>query len=178
MLSEILQTDSSKKSASDALLMPTAMLHTPEHEEGEMDSARIESIIRAIVPAQSPIHANALAREVARQLGFKRTGNRIQATVERIAHSLYKHSTEDVGIFFWAEDQSPEICSHFRQRQGNSPCVVNEMALPELISIARGLNVASGDDPVVLLARKLGLTRLRGATRPRLEKAWKACNSE
>ena len=57
-----------------------------QHEDGEMDSARMESIIRAIVSAQSPVHTNALAREVARQLGFKRTGNRIQAAVERIAH--------------------------------------------------------------------------------------------
>lgn len=132
----------------------------------------MESIIRAIVPAQSPIHANALAREVARQLGFKRTGNRIQAAVERIAHALYTHSTEDVGIFFWDAGQSPETCSRFRPRQADAPCVVDEIAMPELICLARSINAQEGEDPVVLMARKLGLKRLREATRPRLENAW------
>lgn len=172
LFSETLQTDSSKKSASDALLLPAAMLHTPEHEEGEMDSARIESIIRAIVPTQSPIHANALAREVARQLGFKRTGNRIQAAVERIAHGLYTHSTEDVGIFIWDTGQSPETCDCFCPRQADGPCVVDEIAMPILVCLARSIQAQDGEDPVVLMARKLGLKRLREATRPRLKKAW------
>lgn len=170
--SESVQAECSENVAPEALLAPAATLHTPEHEEGEMDVARMESIIRAIVPAQSPIHANALAREVARQLGFKRTGNRIQAAVERIAHALYTHSTEDVGIFFWDVGQPPEACNRFRPRQADAPCVVDEIAMPELICLARSIKGQEGEDPVVLMARKLGLKRLREATRPRLEKAW------
>ena len=171
-LSKTLQADFSEQSTPEALIMPTAMLYTPAHEEGEMDSARMESIIRAIVTAQSPIHAHALAREVARQLGFKRTGNRIQAAVERIAHGLYTHSTEDVGIFFWDAGQSPETSDCFHPRQTDGSCVVDEIAMPVLICLARSIKVQEGEDPVVLMARKLGLKRLREATRPRLKKAW------
>ena len=170
--SESLRAECSGKPVTEALLVPAATLHSPEHEEGEMDSARVEGIIRAIVPAQSPIHANVLAREVARQLGFKRTGNRIQAAVERIAHGLYTHSTEDVGIFFWDVGQSPETCVCFRPRQTDAPCVVDEIAMPELICLTHSIKPQEGEDPVVLMARKLGLKRLREVTRPRLEKAW------
>lgn len=166
------QTKCNEIPVPEAVLAPAAGLHITEHDDGALDSVRMESIIRTVVPAQSPIHASALAREVARQLGFKRTGNRIQAAVEHIAHSLYTHSTEDVGIFFWDVGQSPETCDHFRPRQADAPCVVDEIAMPELICLARSIKAQEGEDPVVLMARKLGLKRLREATRPRLERAW------
>ena len=169
---EAQQATCSEIPAPEALLAPAAALQTTENEEGTLDTARMESIIRTVVPAQSPIHANALAREVTRQLGFKRTGNRIQAAVERIAHSVYTHSTEDVGIFFWDAGQSPETCVRFRPRQADAPCAVDEIAMPELICLARSIKAQEGEDPLVLMARKLGLKRLREATRPRLEKAW------
>jgi hypothetical protein len=44
--------------------------------------------------------------------------------------------------------------------------------MPELLALARSIAPGPLDDPVVLMARHLGLKRLRAITRPRLEVAW------
>ena len=72
-------------------------------------------------------------------------------------------------------DDAQHIADHLKNRK---PVVVNfencdkEVAMPILVCLARSIETQEGEDPVVLMARKLGLKRLREATRPRLQKAW------
>lgn len=137
-----------------------------------IEQERLRALLRDIVSSYSPIHANVLCTLVAKRLGFGRAGSKIRSSILSMASETYEQSTEDVGVFFWDKGQSPSTCMEFRKRKDDEPCVVDEIAMPELIALARTLKVGYGEDPVVLMARSLGLSRLRVVTRPRLEAAW------
>jgi hypothetical protein len=137
-----------------------------------IEHERLGALLQDVVSSYSPIHENVLCALVAKRLGFGRAGSKIRSSVLSIASETYEQSTEDVGVFFWDKGQSPSTCVEFRKRKDDESCVVDEIAMPELIALASTLKVGYGEDPVVLMARSLGLSRLRAVTRPRLEAAW------
>lgn len=138
----------------------------------DLEQERIRQLVLALVEKSSPLHADALCRETARQLGLARAGSRIRAMVLSLAGEMFEQTTEDVGNFFWKKGQSTNLCSVFRKREESATINVNEIALPELAALARTIKAKPEDDRAVLLARKLGLSRLASSTRQRLEKAW------
>ncbi|MCL2160895.1 MAG: DUF4011 domain-containing protein [Betaproteobacteria bacterium] len=144
--------------------------------KGSVRSGRQDHMLRAsvqaVVSSLSPVHENVLCAMVARQLGFSRAGSKIRANVLSMAAGLYEQSTEDVGTFFWDKGQSPETCVAFRKREKNEPCVVDEIAMPELVALARSIEAGSVRNPASLMVRHLGSGRLRTADRSRLETAW------
>jgi very-short-patch-repair endonuclease len=152
--------------------LPADLSENMENNGRDIEQERLRAIVQTIVSSCSPIHENALCANVAKQLGFGRAGSKIRSGVLAVASDMYASSTEDVGVFFWDTDNSPETCTTFRKRGPKEACVVDEIAMPELVALARTIQPRFGEDPVVLMARRLGLSRLRAVTRPRLEQAW------
>lgn len=149
-----------------------------EEKARQLEQNRLRALIQTVVSTGSPIHEDALCRTVAKQMGFSRAGSNIRSSILSLATSMYEQSTEDVGRFFWDKGQSASTCMCFRKRNSEEICVVDEISMPELVALANSINPKYEEDPVVLLSRKLGLSRLRSATRPRLEKAWTLRSSQ
>jgi hypothetical protein len=142
-------------------------------ESGDsLERERLRHVIRAVVAEQSPIHADALCRAVGKQLGLGRAGGKLRSAVLDEAGEMFRQSAEDVGSFFWSEGQSPETCRAFRSRGPDEPCRVGEIAMPELAALAGSVQHVKGGDPVLRMARGLGLARVGAAARSRLEAAW------
>lgn len=152
--------------------LPADLSENMENNGRDIEQERLRVIVQTIVSSCSPIHENALCANVAKQLGFGRAGSKIRSGVLAVASDIYASSIEDVGTFFWDTGNSPETCTTFRKRGPSEACVVDEIAMPELAALARTVQPMFGEDPIVLMARRLGLSRLRAVTRPRLEQAW------
>ena len=150
---------------------------TEDREEiGEaMQRAHLLEIIRGIMEKYAPIHAEDLCTFAAKEMGYSRAGSTIRQQVLAVAEDHFKRTTEDVGMFFWKDGQTPENCK-FRKRGAKEACNVNHIAMPELAALARSIR-SSETDPIVAMARKLGLRRLHANTRPRLEDAWRQRNT-
>lgn len=72
---------------------------------------RMAKLISQLVGKFWPIHINALARQTAEGLGYKRCSRRIYAETMRIAQALFEFSAEEAAgeedaVCFWAEGQS------------------------------------------------------------------------
>jgi very-short-patch-repair endonuclease len=158
---------------------------SPEVDDSpcDLDEGRIDALLEQVVREEAPIHQDALARMVARALGFAKAGRRIREAVWGRAKLRFPTTMEDVGIFFWETDEGAGQCDSCRPGSDGIPRTVEEVAMPELLALARSIAPKPQDDPVVLMARHLGLKRLRAITRPRLEMAWRKhlaskCNIE
>jgi hypothetical protein len=81
-------------------------------------------------------------------------------------------SEEDVGMFFWAKDRGPEVPLVFRGAQDVERSV-EEICMAELVSLARLVTMdgKAGDNAVIAMAHRLGLHRVRAASRSRFERA-------
>jgi very-short-patch-repair endonuclease len=133
---------------------------------------QLRAMVEQIVGRDGPIRDTVLARKIARVHGWQRTGARIQERVSAIAFSCLKHTEEDVGVFFWANDRGLEAAIVF---SGDSEAGrnVDEICMAELVSLAK-LVVAEGkggDGAVVAMAKRLGMHHVRAASRGRFESA-------
>ncbi|MDR1085294.1 MAG: DUF4011 domain-containing protein [Deltaproteobacteria bacterium] len=153
---------------------PVTEVTQPENGS-TLERERIRFFVRTLVAEHSPIHVNALCRAVARQLGLGRAGSKIRNVILQVAEEMFEQSTEEVGDFFWNEGESPGTCNTFKPRSKDGPCQVVEIAMPELVALARLVKNTSKGDPIAQMARKLRLSRLHASTRARLEKAWTTC---
>ena len=136
------------------------------------DEEKLLPVIIEEINRESPIHQHALARNVARSMGFSKAGRRIRESVWEVAKARFQTTVEDVGEFFWKAECEIGQCTSCRPGSDGNPRYVDEVAMSELLALARSIAPKQGEDPIVLMARHLGLQRLRSATRPRLEAAW------
>lgn len=134
---------------------------------------KLSQMISELVHAEGPIHEERLARLIARRHGWLRTGGRIQARVDSLALQGHQVTREDVGRFFWPKDLNfgdyvpPRIAPATLNRS------IHEISMPELASLC-GAHMESGQNEanvLITVARSLGLGRLAGASRARLEQA-------
>ena len=137
-----------------------------------MEDQRMLEAILHIVDKESPIHQNVLAHCVARAMGFYKAGRRIREDVWKMARANFHTTNEEVGEFYWKAGSEADKCISCRPGTDGEPRSVDEVAMPELLALARSISPKPGEDPVVLMARHLGLRRLRTSSRPRLEAAW------
>ena len=130
-------------------------------------------MINHVVEVEGPVLDAVLARRIARAHGWQRTGARIHERVVGLAALSHRGTSEEVGTFFWPSGLEPGAVIAFRRAADDSARSVDEVCLPELIALARG--VLSGglttEAAVVAMARELGLQRLRAASRARFEAA-------
>lgn len=78
-----------------------------------------------------------------------------------------------MGLFLWPHGADTAACLHFRRPTGDEVRGVNEIALPELVVLARevGGEGLEGEEALTAMARRAGLKKLRKASRGRLEMA-------
>jgi hypothetical protein len=142
-------------------------------------NVQLRAMVEHIVGLDGPIRDTVLARKIARIHGWQRTGARIQERVSAIAFSCLKHTEEDVGVFFWANERGPDVPIVF---SGGSDAGrnVDEICMAELMSLAK-LVRAEGkdrDEAVIAMAKRLGMHHVRAASRGRFESALEAAQQE
>lgn len=148
----------------------------------ESYDGQLRAMVEQIIELEGPIRDTALARKIARGHGWQRTGARIHERISAIALSCFKHTEEDVGIFFWASGRGPDAPIAFK---GNADAGRNleEICTAELRSLAKSVLAEGkvGDGAVVAMAKRLGMHHVRAASRERFESALEAArqgNSE
>ncbi|MBI3131514.1 MAG: DUF3320 domain-containing protein [Acidobacteria bacterium] len=134
---------------------------------------RLSRMISDLVQQEGPIHEERLARLIARKHGWLRTGAKIQARVEALASHGCRTTREEVGRFYWSKDLSMDGFVPPRLAPAALNRNINEISMPELASLC-SVHLEAGlpkADALITVARSLGLGRLSGASRARLEEA-------
>ncbi|MDN5537740.1 DUF3320 domain-containing protein [Comamonas sp.] len=136
---------------------------------------RLQAMITFVVAEEGPILGLALARRISRVHGWQRTGSRIQERVEEVAKRLFKTTEEDVGTFYWPERLPPSSAVAFRPPGPDAQRSMDEVCMEELVALAESVvsAAATDDENLVLMARELGISRLRASSRGRLDEALK-----
>lgn len=131
-------------------------------------------MIEHVISVEGPVRDEVLARRIARAHNWSRTGSRIQDRVVRLAESRFVAQKEDVGTFFWPKGSDGSEAIAFRPSALGNARSVDEISLSELTTLARKLRDAGHDEDAALslMARELGLLKLRAASRERLQMAW------
>lgn len=140
---------------------------------------QLRTMVEQITALDGPLRDTVLARRIARIHGWQRTGVRIQERVSTIAFSCLKHTREDVGVFFWANEREPGTPVVFSGDPGAGRSV-DEICMAELVSLARLVHAEgrTGDGAVVAMAKRLGMHHVRAASRGRIERALEAAQQE
>jgi very-short-patch-repair endonuclease len=130
-------------------------------------------MIAHVVEVEGPVLDTVLARRIARAHGWQRTGARIHDRVEKLAAKAHRTTEEDVGTFYWSTARGPELPTVFRHSADDATRSVDEICMPELVDLARQITARGTgvEDAIVVMARELGLQRLRAASRGRFEAA-------
>lgn len=141
--------------------------------EAEYNST-LKHLIAHVVNTEGPVRADVLAKRIARVHGWARTGARIQSRIIGLAQRTYPTSEEGVGLFYWPMGSDTSHFSVFRHPCNEIARPVDEIALPELISLACELRVQhfEDEDAISAMAHAVGLRKLRTASRSRLSRAW------
>ncbi len=117
----------------------------------------LRRLIRRIVDREGPITLPRLARRVAQEHGWHRTGRRIQAHVQKNLGSVARHR-EFGAVFVWAPGSHADRVP-FRGLNGRP---IREISRTEIGSVldAHAPDLANEEDPILALSRLLGIQRL------------------
>jgi hypothetical protein len=157
---------------SDSIPMPDELVCQDLLSDGQ--EGALAAAIREIVATEGPIRSDVLARRIAKRCGLYKAGSRIREKVIQVASLEFTAVEEDGGSFFWPRGSIPGQWEQFRAEVNGESRPADEISLTELAALARAVatSLAPSEDPVTVMARTMGLQRLRAATRIRLEKAW------
>lgn len=142
--------------------------------------AVLVQMITHVIEVEGPVLDAVLARRIARVHGWQRTGSRIRERIEALAAKLFRTTQEDVGTFYWPNGYGPETAVAFRPAADDAARAVDEICMPELLTLAREILASGkvGDAAISAMARELGLHSLRAASRGRIEMAMKHLGSQ
>ena len=134
----------------------------------------LQEMIAHVIAVEGPVRDDVLARRIARAHGWLRTGSKIRDRVVTLARARFPMVQEEVGAFFWPAGADQTRWPSFRRPAGDEPRPVDEIALPELVALARAVKDEgiTGEDAITAMARDAGLQKLRAASRDRLRRAW------
>ena len=134
-------------------------------------SAVLRSLILSIAEAEGPLPLEVLARRVAQEHGWQRTGKRILQRVRENLETVECHA-ELARTFVWAPGTHVQRVP-FR---GLEDRPIRDVSRSEIASVIddNAKEIASAEDPMLVLARLLGIARLSGGGRAYLEEcaAW------
>ena len=137
----------------------------------------LRRLIHRIVDDEGPITLRGLARRVAQEHGWQRTGRRIQAQVQKNLRSVEKHP-EFESVFVWARGSHSDRVP-FRGLNGRS---IRDISRTEIGSVidAYARDLANEEDPILALSRLLGISRLSKHARAYLSNCakWRAENAD
>lgn len=157
------------------LLMAGYAISPDAFFDAEYDTTLL-GMIEHVIAVEGPVRDEVLARRIARAHSWSRTGSRIQDRVVRLAESHFVARKEDVGTFFWSKGSNGTEVIDFRRSSIGNARSVDEISLSELTSLASKLRGDGHDEESALglMARELGLLKLRAASRERLQLAWQS----
>ncbi len=117
----------------------------------------LRRLIQRIVAREGPITLHGLARRVAQDHGWQRTGRRIQARVQKNLWTAERHSEFEI-VFVWA----PGSYSDRVPFRGLNSRPIRDVSRSEIASVAdaHALDLANEEDPILALSRLLGIARL------------------
>lgn len=154
----VLTSEQANKAASQGGPEPDPeAFHDPSYDE------TLRTMVREMVETHGPIHLDAVARQIAERHGWKRVGGRIRARIEGASAAL-DQSHEPGGAFLWITP--PEEIVAWRDIPGRNPKEISISEIAGLLQIEPALLQA--EDPVLALARRLGLSRLAEGRRSEL----------
>lgn len=135
----------------------------------------LRRMVSHVLALEAPVFEDVLVQRVASQHGFARAANRIREVVLAALPAGIHRSSEDARVVLWPPDVDPRPRWPFRV----SPAGERDYAdvpLVELAGLAARYTALGHDDEavVMMMARVLGLGRLRSSTRARLEVAVRA----
>ena len=135
-------------------------------------SAVLGRLILSIAEAEGPMPIQRLARRVAHEHGWQRTGKRILERVRENLGGIECHSEFD-RTFVWAPGRHARRVP-FRGLEDRSIQDVSRAEIASVIDKNDG-EITKADDPMLVLARLLGIARLSGAARAHLQAcaAWR-----
>lgn len=128
------------------------------------------AMVQAVMDAEAPMREDVLAQRIACAHGWLRTGSRIR---ERIALHLkdFDRTEESSGSFLWKKDTVTEVYL-YRAGDGDARRSVFDTPLSELSAIIiSNPDLLDETDPALSMARVMGVERLAGTSRARLEEA-------
>ncbi|MCY4065351.1 MAG: DUF3320 domain-containing protein [Rhodospirillaceae bacterium] len=117
----------------------------------------LRQLIHRIVDNEGPLTLHGLARRIAQEHGWQRTGRRILAEVQKNLDSVESHLELDT-VFVWAPGSHSDRVP-FRGLNGRSIRDISRTEIGSVIDVhARGLEKEG--DPILALSRLLGISRL------------------
>lgn len=125
-------------------------------------SAVVRGLVLKIAEAEGPMPLDRLARRVAQEHGWQRTGKRILERVEKSLGNVESH-VEFGRTFLWAPAKYARRIP-FRGLKDRSIQDVSRAEIASVIDHHVG-EIAEADDPILFLARLLGIGRLSSGAR-------------
>ena len=117
----------------------------------------LRRLIHRIVEREGPITLHGLARRVAQEHGWQRTGRRIQARVQKTLSPMERHSEFET-VFVWMPGRHSDRVP-FRGLNGRP---IREVSRTEISSVidTHAHDLANEEDPILALSSLLGIARL------------------
>ena len=131
-------------------------------------------VLADIIALEYPVHEDRLCHLYAAQQGISRVSAKVRAQVAELV-AVYPHTEEEVGTFYWPQSVDPRTVKNFPLRRVEERDV-DQISMRELRALARSIVDDGLEEPVAKLGHLLGFERVRGASRERLENAWKTRN--
>jgi very-short-patch-repair endonuclease len=128
-------------------------------------TAQLQAMVAIIIERDAPLRDQTLARLVARQHGWQRTGRRIRDRVLECLSGAELHQ-EEVGRFVWAVG-SHSMRIPFRHGMDRLASDIPQAEIVDLIRQHFGFRTSA--DPARDLARAMGIVRLTEETRSQLD---------
>ncbi len=117
----------------------------------------LRGLIHRIVDREGPLTLHRLARRIAQEHGWQRTGKRIQAQVRKNLRSVERHREFET-VFVWAPGSHSDRVP-FRGLNGRSIRDISRTEIGSVIDAHAG-DLANEDDPILALSRLLNIARL------------------
>ena len=117
----------------------------------------LRQLIHRVVDREGPVTLHGLARRVAQEHGWQRTGKRIQAQVQKNLWSVERHSEFDT-VFVWAPGSHSDRVP-FRGLNGRQ---IRDVSRTEVASVidAHAHALVNAEDSILVLSRLIGIARL------------------
>lgn len=132
---------------------------------------RLAAMVEEVLAWEAPVREDILAQRIARAHGRPRTGQRIKAQIAR--HLIrYERTRESSGDFIWRSGTVAMRLPFREPEDAAARRTAGEIPLAELAFLVEtSPEILAESDPVLALARRLGIDRLTSVTRPRLQEA-------
>ncbi|ADP69553.1 putative DNA helicase [Rhodomicrobium vannielii ATCC 17100] len=128
----------------------------------------LRKMVAHVIETEGPVFDDVLVRRIARAHGFDRAAGRIRETVLDVIERRFPRSTEDGRKIYWPENADKSRLPRFRASSAELRDHT-DIPLPELAALAERFLAegAKPDEAAIMLARHMGIGRLREAARER-----------